>query len=194
MQLIVFSPESHFENEHNWLQQLFEAGLTHFHVRKPNWSEEEMTAYLKQIDSQYYSRIVLHDNYQLVGKFGLIGANWNARNDDGGNFMSASFHSFEEIEKEGNRFEYVFLSPIFDSISKIGYKAGFEKDQLKNFLEKKHSTKIIALGGIQEDRIDECSALEFDGVAVLGTIWKSKNPLNIFKRIQKKCQERELTY
>ena len=66
---------------------------------------------------------------------------------------------------------YCFLSPIFDSISKEGYKANFDKLELKEFLAKDRKTKVIALGGLTEENYLEVLELGFDGGAFLGSVW-----------------------
>ena len=57
--LIIISPEKDLKNEISILNQLFEAGLECFHLRKPTYSKEEMVAYLNQIDSKFHQKIVL---------------------------------------------------------------------------------------------------------------------------------------
>jgi thiamine-phosphate pyrophosphorylase len=66
----------------------------------------------------------------------------------------------------------VTLSPVFDSISKGGYKAGFPEEILigaadKGFID----NKVVALGGISSSNIQSVKKLGFGGVAVLGTVW-----------------------
>lgn len=86
-------------------------------------------------------------------------------------------------------FEYAFLSPVFSSISKEGYasKLDFSIEISKRT---NHTTKLIALGGIQFENIHQAIAFGFDDVALLGAIWESNNPLENFK----KCQQTDLSY
>ena len=66
----------------------------------------------------------------------------------------------------------MFISPIFDSISKVGYKSNFSQDKL---LETKNtgllSNNIYALGGIDKNNINILKKYGFKGCAVLGTLW-----------------------
>ena len=64
------------------------------------------------------------------------------------------------------------MSPVFDSISKQGYKANFNKEELKKFLKKERKIKIMGLGGVTEDNYSELINLGFDGGAFLGSVWK----------------------
>ena len=85
--------------------------------------------------------------------------------------VSYSAHGFTEVQHLPFHTDYVFLSPVFDSISKKGYRAGFDDPEiLKAFLANSQQ-KIIALGGINQERIQTCNELGFDGYAMLGHIW-----------------------
>ncbi|MDD6809054.1 MAG: thiamine phosphate synthase, partial [Bacteroidales bacterium] len=44
--------------------------------------------------------------------------------------LSVSCHSLEELSAHKAKFDYLFLSPIFDSISKKGYSGRFTREQL----------------------------------------------------------------
>jgi hypothetical protein len=167
MKLIVISPPSVVSNEHQIVNSLFENGLEIFHIHKPDFSKQESNNFIQQIPSKYYNQIALHSAFP-------------------------KFHSIQELQgspPEGGSWggaSYAFLSPIFDSISKREYKSKFlnVKSELISAISGKN---IIALGGIDEDKIEICRARGFSGVAVLGAIWNSTNPVEKFKRIKYLC-------
>ena len=66
----------------------------------------------------------------------------------------------------------MFLSPIFDSISKVGYSHAFTREQLLD-AKSRHliNEEIIALGGIAQETIPLAAQYGFGGVAVLGSLW-----------------------
>lgn len=65
------------------------------------------------------------------------------------------------------------MSPIFDSISKVGYHAAFSPTLLKQAaIENVIDEKVIALGGITANNISLVKEWHFGGVAFLGDIWK----------------------
>lgn len=180
MKLIVITAESFFDGEAEAVGLLFEKGLERLHLRKPRASMEEMRHLIEQIDTTFHPKIVLHDHYELVNLFRLAGIHLNSRNNfgdpslynDKGLILSCSCHSFEEIVTCPVNPDYVFLSPVFDSISKIGYKQGFTAEQLSGARDKGIlNERVIALGGITEERISAIRAYGFGGVAVLGSLW-----------------------
>ena len=95
--------------------------------------------------------------------------------------LSSSFHSMENLRQADGIFDYVFLSPVFDSISKPGYVSSC----VLQVEYKLKTTKVIALGGIQANNISEAKKLGFDGVAALGAIWQDPEKAEIkFKELQ----------
>lgn len=65
MKTIVITRPAFFDGETDLVNSLFREGMERLHLRKPGASEEELAAWLQNIDSQYYGRIVLHDCFPL---------------------------------------------------------------------------------------------------------------------------------
>ncbi len=64
------------------------------------------------------------------------------------------------------------LSPIYDSLSKAGYRAAFTAATLRQAaVEGTIGPRVVALGGVTPARIPELSDLGFGGAAFLGYIW-----------------------
>ncbi|MDR2918086.1 MAG: thiamine phosphate synthase [Tannerella sp.] len=175
MKLIVITTERILENEAYAINQLFECGLQVLHFRKPHASLGETERILKDIDPSFYPRIVLHDHFQLVEIFDLKGIHINRRNPGiyhkPGISVSCSCHSLDEVVTS-RKYDYMFLSPVFDSISKIGYRKGFTTQQLYEAgMKGIINEQVIALGGITPENIPEISQYGFGGIAVLGVLW-----------------------
>ena len=87
-------------------------------------------------------------------------------------YKTRSCHSLEEIIKYKNDYDYLFLSPIFDSISKVGYKSEFNNQDLLEASEGGIiDEKVIALGGVTFDKIPYLKELHFGGVAMIGGLY-----------------------
>ena len=77
--------------------------------------------------------------------------------------------------KYKNDYDYVFLSPIFDSISKAGYKSSFTEEMLKDASSKGIiDKKVVALGGVTLDMIPYLKELNFGGAAMMGGVLLNK--------------------
>jgi len=174
MKLIVITTETIFEGEAEAVNLLFENGLETLHLRKPSVSRQETTVFIKKIRGEFHSGIVLHDHYDLMETFHLKGIHLNRRNQ--ANFLkkctlSRSCHSLADVSAS-SFCDYVFLSPVFDSISKTGYKHAFTTQQLVEAKEQMIiNESVIALGGITAENIPVAYSYGFGGVAVLGALW-----------------------
>ena len=108
---------------------------------------------------------------------------------EGQNIISASFHTLHDLNENDFPYQYVFLSPVFDSISKPGYSAKFELKRLAEELKliknkNPFLPKVIALGGISAKNIIQVKEAGFSGAALLGAIWESANPVQAYQHIQ----------
>lgn len=173
--IVITSERFHLSNEASAINQLFDCGLEILHFRKPYAGLEESENMLKDIDQSFHSRIVIHDHFQLIEKYGLKGVHINRRNPEiyrkPGISLSCSCHSLNEIIAS-QKYDYMFLSPVFDSISKIGYRKGFTAQQLcEAGMKRIINDRIVALGGITPENIPEISRYGFGGIAVLGALW-----------------------
>ena len=175
--LIVFTEPDYFNAEVEQVTELFRRGLSILHLRKPSSTKEGLASFLRLIPEDFLPRVTLHDHFELVDCFAVGGVHLNSRNQSySGRHnvrISKSCHSFAEL-KDIENFDYVTLSPIFDSISKQGYRAAFHHNDLlshKDLL----SSKVIALGGVNYDNIQQLHTYGFGGAAMLGNVWNDFN-------------------
>lgn len=186
--IVVTSPDF-FPGEAMFIHRLLAYGVDIVHLRKPLATVEDCERFLAELSSEERSHIVIHDFFELVEPYGLRGIHLNARR----NFppvgykghVSRSCHSLEEVKRYKNQCDYVFLSPIFDSVSKHGYTSAFSDNILRQASEENIiDNKVIALGGVTSDKIDYLHSLHFGGVAMLGSIY---NMVQLEAEEQIKC-------
>ena len=172
--IIISNPKS-IANESSIIADLFNNGLELFHLRKPFNNINETEKLLKNIPIEFHNKIVIHQHYQLTNQFNLKGIHIKKNNEiikNNYKIISTSFHSIEELSNKNN-YQYVFLSPIFNSISKKNYTSQFTLEKLKEaYHQNIIDSKIIALGGIRPDNIKIIQELGFGGASVLGYIWR----------------------
>lgn len=189
MKTIVITRPAFFDGETDLVNNLFREGMERLHLRKPGASEEELTAWLQNIDNQYYGRIVLHDCFPLAEIFALGGVHLNSRNPKApqgilGMTVSRSCHSIREVIQHKSECDYLFLSPIYDSISKEGYGAAFSCIDLERAAaEGIIDDKVLALGGVNLEHIPEIRSMGFGGAVVLGALWQAKSPTEYLKAL-----------
>ncbi|WP_294139314.1 thiamine phosphate synthase [uncultured Sanguibacteroides sp.] len=174
--IIVITPPEFIPREESIINRLFENGLHLLHLRKPEGSHKDYENLIQKIFPAFRSRIVIHNHFDLVKTYGLKGVHlkyeqvvlWKERKEY--RHVSVSCHSTEEIDRIPFHTDYLFLSPVFDSISKPGYQSKFDPDTLKRYL-RSTDKQIIALGGVDADRVSLCRKMGFAGVALLGYLW-----------------------
>lgn len=198
MRVLVISPAENVEEETSTLIKLFEAGLNTFHVRKPEMDYSEYVSYLKKIPREYHHNLVLHSHYELKEDFEIKGIHvkegaQRSFLDFSSLTQSASIHSLDNITPWHLERDYLFLSPIFDSISKKGYTSNFDQVELKNEMQKRSSflsqIPLIALGGINPENVAQVKEMPFQGAALLGSLWNTsshqavENFKNVFEEL-----------
>ncbi len=171
---IAISAPGFIPNEAAQWERLFKAGLKRLHVRKPGMKGDALAKLIKQLPEEFHERMVIHGNPQLFTEFRFAG--YHGREDEkkklnfyGEQTFSASTHGWKETEEVLETADYVFLSPLFDSISKEGYLANAS---LMEFPEHLKGKKIYALGGITADNWEDAMDFGYYGVAVLGSLWE----------------------
>lgn len=166
--IAVTSPSYYPEETDIIIDILKNKKADYVHIRKPQWNLNELTVFINKIPSGYHKFLKLHDHFELLEKFQLGGVHLNSRNSKlpfEVLSVSKSAHSFVELE-EAHDFDYVTLSPIFDSLSKSGYRSSFKIDDIRENLRNKKN--IVALGGVTPDKIPLLKNVGFFGAAMLG--------------------------
>lgn len=174
MKLIAITHPYFFEGESKAICRMIGSGWWRIHIRKPEADEAAVAALLSEIPSCYRQALSIHDHFHLADEFSLGGVHLNRRNPevppgwDG--IVSRSCHSLEELSIY-RQFDYLTLSPVFDSISKHGYKGGIRLESLG----KADLRNVFALGGVTPSRLSSLSAIGFAGAAMLSEAWKTRN-------------------
>lgn len=177
MRIIAISTPKVTDDDALIIEQLLRRGIDIIHLRKPESTIEECRRLLERLSAELRSQIVIHDYPELYAEFSLKGIHVNrnvvALPDGYCGFKTRSCHSLEEVARYKEEYDYVFLSPIFDSISKVGYRSAFGGEELRRAAENGViDEKVIALGGVTLDKISYLEGLHFGGVAMIGAIYK----------------------
>lgn len=177
MKLLVITSPDFLPDEANIIAKLFGAGLDLLHLRKPGADMCAVKRLLHDIPQECRNKIVVHDYFALKEEFSLGGIHLNSRHpaapEGYRGLLSRACHSLEEVAATVSGFDYVLMSPVYDSISKQGYRSGYSQEALRLAWEKGIiNEKVIALGGISAENIQEIKKLGFGGAALLGDIWK----------------------
>ena len=166
----VFTAEGDVDDEARKIVLLLESGVDTVHIRKPGLDEAATAGLIESVPVALRHRLRLHDHFALAAGYGLAGVHLNSRNPEppaGAASVTASCHTPAEV-RGASGYEYVTLSPVFDSISKRGYRRAFDIDALGPLLAR---TRVVALGGVTPDSLELLRQKGFFGAALLGYIW-----------------------
>ena len=155
MKLIVITQPFFFDQEATAIQNLLDWGIDLIHIRKPESAIRDCATLLTSIPATYHNRRNSKTPATFRGSF------------------SRSCHSLEELKTHKPYFNYLFLSPIFNSISKQGYESAFNHDTLTAAAQQSIiDSCVVALGGVAVENIPLLKAYGFGGAALLGDVWQ----------------------
>lgn len=171
LKIIAITAPDEIRNEAERISDILYAGEADFmHIRKPSWDISRIRKLILEIPAGLRTRLKIHSHFRLADELGLGGVHLNSRNPiapAGAGSVSISFHSIEQLA-DSNHYDYVTLSPIFDSISKHGYRKAFDIDKLRPEIKGRN---VVALGGVTPDRFPQLQEAGFYGAAMLGYYW-----------------------
>ena len=180
MKLIVVTAPTFFVEEDKIITALFEEGLDILHLRKPETPAMYSERLLTLIPEKYHKRIITHEHFYLQLEFSLMGIHLNTRISkeplDYSGHISCTCHSLDEVQNKKHFYDYLFLSPIYNCITKSGVTSGFTAEELRQAGKSKViDSRVMALGGITTDNILEIKDYGFGGAVVMGDLWNKFN-------------------
>ncbi|MBP5770507.1 MAG: thiamine phosphate synthase [Bacteroidaceae bacterium] len=180
MKLILLSTSEFFVEEDKIISALFDEGLDLFHLRKagsePVYSERLLTL----LPEEWHSRIVVHEHFYLKEEFNLRGIHLNSHYPEPPRGyhgqLSRSVHSLERLQQEKENMDYIFLSPVFDSITYPDRHAAYTSEQLYDATRAGLiDRKVMAAGGISSATLPLLSDYGFGGAVISGDLWHRFN-------------------
>lgn len=197
MKTIVITSPHFIAEEINRLYEIYRLGVRAIHIRKPKASEAELELFLDYLLKVVpASCIAVHALTPLTTRRRAITLHLPAalrgfrdRPRSEGRPFSTSAHSLEELNELGARYDYMFLSPIFPSISKPGYAKKWPSAALRTAVES-CKCPVYALGGVTPQRLVEVQDLGFAGAALMGAVWQSPTWATAL-RVIKSCVDYE---
>lgn len=127
-------------------------------------------SFTNRIDTKWHSLIAVHVRKEESKWPEWVGT-WH-----GPGQASRSIHTWKEYQDLDKTSTYCLIGPMFDSISKEGYRANpdLRKTTLTSRVQK------VAIGGINHENAHQAFEWGYDGVALLGSIWNENDPTDNF--------------
>lgn len=196
-QLIALTaPEYQGAAEALWISTLLRLGLRRVHIRKPGASQSELRTLLEAIPQELRRRCVLSEYPELVAAYGLGGLHLSVRSWrllserpslQAWQTLGVSCHSAQELASLSFVPDYAYLSPVADSLSKVGYAGGSWSDEELRCLCEATPFPLVALGGVGAHNAASLLRLGFDAMAGLG-YWQTEDLAELQPRLERICQ------
>lgn len=187
--IVAISPSSPAGRWVDSLNDLFRAGLSRLHLRFPHAEDmQEYAQVIHRVDANFHNRIMvcafpaLLDHFDLAGLYYRAAEAQKLRPTDVAHLraFAVGAHSLQELQALQVCPSYALLSPVFDSISKEGYKGNPALGHIRQGLQAL-PFPVVALGGIKASNQAAALALGYDGVALMGGLWQGGlSPLEAF--------------
>jgi len=178
MDVFVVTRPDYFEGEAERINQLFRNGMQVLHIRKPGNDPAAFRQLMAEIEPVFYDRITVHQHHELAAAFSLIRLHYPEKKRPSagelgemkraGFIVSTSIHDLNAL-KDCAAYDYVFYGPVFNSISKPGYKSVLATDF--TLPVRKDGPQLIAIGGVTLSKLQILKDMNFDGAALLGAVW-----------------------
>ncbi len=175
--IAITYPTNVFSEQRRIINMIRSGEYDYVHIRKPEFSKQELKEYLQVFPMDVRQRLSLHQHQELALEMNIKGVHLNKNftqitDEYKDKRISASCHSIEEFKQKESICEYCFLSPIFSSLSKKGYLSNFDLKELKLlFYQGVLNDKCVALSGITKQTIPLLKQVGFKSFAMLTDAW-----------------------
>ncbi|MDE5877489.1 MAG: thiamine phosphate synthase [Muribaculaceae bacterium] len=178
--IVITLPDQAPEDEAERISYMLKSGIVdRVHIRKPEWTAERIESLIRTIGNQLHHQLSVHSCPELLEVYPNLGYHFSALRSAPAirpTVLSYSCHTPEEVCQVGRVCNYVSLSPVFNSISKQGYKAVAFDPEAEYIATQ--SALTVALGGVTPAHFDELRRRGYRGAAMLGYAWTT--PLQKF--------------
>jgi len=191
--LVLFTP-----NDGNWdpktIRRLFDAGLGRLHVQvRKDWERRHYEQFLRAIPEAFWPRIVLGEEPALVearrlGGFQMRPGERVPRRWPKHAAVSVKCHDYDELRSTDKACGYVFLAPIFESVSKKDHRPRRTLREYEVILRRwkdEGGAPVLALGGITPKNAAKAREMGFDGIGFIGSVWKQPDPVRAFLDLER---------
>jgi thiamine-phosphate pyrophosphorylase len=207
MKLVVITPSVDVPDEQTLVTKMFESGLTTLHLRKPKYSTNQMTEYIKEIPEHFHNRIVIHSHHNLALKFTLKGIHlsrihlsknwkyWFVRTRLKLKFSkilkSRSYSRLQQVyNKEEQSFNYFLIGTMFNNMTGEFY-SGFYEEGITAAI-KNSGKHLVARGGTSPKTIAKSAQYGFHGIAFNSYIWSADMPYENFLKVLEEFREHKI--
>lgn len=195
---VVDSPE--------WLEKLLPLGVTTIQLRIKNITGKQLELQIQQsiqLAQRYNARLFINDYWQLAIKYGAYGVHLGQEDVitadstaiyQAGLRLGISTHSPFEIKRAlAFKPSYLAFGPIYPTTTKIMPYEPQGIARLHHWVEAL-DCPVVAIGGINQQRLPKILATGVSGLAVLSAITKAQDPVTVAKHLWQIIHKNQARY
>lgn len=188
----------------DWCEKLLPLGIKTIQLRikekTPNLESEIKKSI--RLAKQYGATLFINDHWQLALENGAEAIHLGQKDLDTANIaaihragvmLGVSTHCYHEIARAHTiRPSYIACGPIFATSSKIMATQPLGLEQLTRW-RRTLQYPLVAIGGINLDRVPAVLASAVDGIAVISALTEANNPIDTLKKFVSAMELSELS-
>lgn len=172
-----------------WLEKLLPLGITTIQLRIKDLHQNELENEIKEsiaIAKYYSARLFINDYWQLAIEHHAYGVHLGQEDLNDANItllhqaglrLGISTHSDEEVDRALKiKPSYIAFGPVYPTTSKKMIFGPQGIEQLK-FRVQTLNYPVVAIGGINRERIFDVLATGVDGIALISAITQAHDPI-----------------
>lgn len=185
----------------DWVCKLLEQGVSTIQLRIKNKTGADLEKEIKKsitYSQKHNARLFINDYWEYAIQFNAYGVHLGQEDLNSANIgkihqaglrLGISTHCYYEVAR-AHAFQpsYMACGPIYPTTSKVMPFAPQGIAKLKRW-RRTLSYPLVAIGGINLERIDEVLATKIDGVALISAIIQDSNPDNMTQQLLAKVSE-----
>jgi len=186
----------------DWLEKLLPLGVKTIQLRIKDKQAVKLENEIKRsvlLANQYQANLFINDYWELAIRYKAYGVHLGQEDLDtadiakirnAGLYFGISTHSDTEIARacEFNP-SYIAFGPIFPTTSKVMPHSAQGIAELKRIRHKLINYPLVAIGGINLERLPDILAAHVDGVALISAITQAEDPIAITKILMANIQK-----
>lgn len=181
-----------------WLQKLLPLGVKTIQLRIKNKKKHELENEIRtsvELAKVYNARFFVNDYWELALAHGAYGVHLGQEDlttadiekiRKSGLRLGISTHSYYEVARANTlRPSYMACGPVFPTTSKHMAFAPQGINNLQRWRRTLSNDTLVAIGGIDHEKISSVLATGVDGIAMISAITQAENPIQTTQQLLK---------
>ncbi len=180
----------------DWVEKLLPLGVKTIQLRIKDKKSVELENEIKRsvaLAKKHHANLFINDYWELAIRYNANGVHLGQEDLDtadikmirnAGLYLGISTHSETEVARaHALKPSYIAFGPIFPTTSKVMLYPAQGITRLKRLRQQLLNYPLVAIGGINLERLPEILATHVDGIAVISAITQAADPIEMARKL-----------